>query len=63
MERELGVLVDDILNISQQCALTAKRTKHILGYLKHSTTSQVMALSYSTLHWCSLISSTVCSFE
>lgn len=52
MERELGVLVDGILNISQQCALTAKRTKHILGYIRHSTTSWLsngIVLFYSAL--------------
>lgn len=52
MERELEVLIDGILNISQQCALTVKRTKHILEYIMHSTTSwssDGIVLFYSAL--------------
>ncbi|GAB0175943.1 hypothetical protein GRJ2_000059500 [Grus japonensis] len=53
-EKDLGVLVDSKFSMSQQRALTAKRTNHILGCIKHSITSwskEVIILLYSALVW------------
>ncbi|KAK4829271.1 hypothetical protein QYF61_002663 [Mycteria americana] len=51
-EKDLGMLVDSRVNMSQQCAQAAKRAKCILGCIKHSITSQskdVIILLYSAL--------------
>lgn len=41
-ERDLGVMVNNKLNMSQQYALDAKRTNRILGHIKHSIASQLL---------------------
>ena len=38
-ERNLGVLANSRLSVSQQCALAAKKANPILGGIKHSITS------------------------
>jgi len=40
VERDLGVLVDDTLTMSQQCALIAKKASGILGCIKKSVATR-----------------------
>ncbi|GAB0203622.1 hypothetical protein GRJ2_002827800 [Grus japonensis] len=51
-EKNLGVMVDEMLETSQKCVLAAQKASHILGCIKNSTASrsrEVILPLYSSL--------------
>ena len=52
-EKELGVMVDEKMNLSQQCVLAAQKANHILGCIKTSIAGRLKEVIL-LLHSCEI---------
>lgn len=48
-EKDLGVMVNIILNMSQQWVFASKKANNVLGFIMQSITSSLREVTFSTL--------------
>ena len=60
-EKDLGVLADEKLNMSQQCALTARKANSILGSIRRGVASRERKMTVPLYCSCESPSGVLCS--